>query len=372
MTDLATAALTTTPQALSIDWYFDQQIFDAELKTVFANGPGYVGHQLMVPEDGDYHVLDWTGNGQALVRNTQSVNLLSNVCRHRQATLLQGRGHAKSIVCPVHRWTYSTQGKLLGAPHFPNKPCLNLDRIALTTWNGLLFQGKRNAAVDLAGLGIAGDLSFEGYLFHRADVVEYAFNWKNFMEVYLELYHVVPFHPGLGRFVDCERMLRWELGDWYSAQVCGVTANLARGGTPAYQHWQEKLLEYRGSEAPKYGALWFTYYPNIMIEWYPHALIISHVIPRGPEACTNVVEYYYPEEVALFEPELLEAERAAYSETALEDAEICLRIQDGRRALHREGRNEVGPYQSPMEDGVWHFHEFLRRHVELELAAARA
>jgi len=372
MTDLATAALTATPQALSIDWYFDQQIFDAELKTVFANGPGYVGHQLMVPEDGDYHVLDWAGNGQALVRNAQSVNLLSNVCRHRQATLLQGRGHAKSIVCPVHRWTYSTEGKLLGAPHFPNKPCLNLDRTALTTWNGLLFQGKRNAAVDLAGLGIAGDLSFEGYLFHRADVVEYAFNWKNFMEVYLELYHVVPFHPGLGRFVDCERMLRWELGDWYSAQVCGVTANLAKGGTPAYQHWQEKLLEYRGSEAPKYGALWFTYYPNIMIEWYPHALIISHVIPRGPEACTNVVEYYYPEEVALFEPELLEAERAAYSETALEDAEICLRMQDGRRALHREGRNEVGPYQSPMEDGVWHFHEFLRRHVEPELAAARA
>jgi phenylpropionate dioxygenase-like ring-hydroxylating dioxygenase large terminal subunit len=34
------------------------------------------------------------------------VNLLSNVCRHRQSLLLEGRGNAQNIVCPVHRWTY--------------------------------------------------------------------------------------------------------------------------------------------------------------------------------------------------------------------------------------------------------------------------
>jgi hypothetical protein len=28
-----------------------------------------------------------------------------------------------------------------------------------------------------------------------------------------------------------------------------------------------------------------------------------------------------------------------------------------------EGRNEAGPYQSPMEDGMQHFHEFYRRIV---------
>jgi choline monooxygenase len=372
MTDLATAGLTTTPQALSIDWYFDHQIYDAELRTVFAEGPCYVGHQLMVPQEGDYHVLDWTSNGKALIRNGQHVDLLSNVCRHRQATLLQGRGRANNIVCPVHRWTYSTQGKLLGAPHFPNQPCLDLDRTPLTTWNGLLFEGKRDAAADLAALGVASDLSLDGHLFHHADVVEYGFNWKTFMEVYLELYHVVPFHPGLGRFVDCDRLLRWELGEWYSAQMCGVTDTLGNAGTPAYQRWQERLLEYRGGAVPKYGALWFAYYPNIMIEWYPHALIISHVIPRGPEACTNVVEYYYPEDIALFELELVEAECAAYNETAVEDADICRRMHDGRRALYRQGRNEAGPYQSPMEDGVWHFHEFLRRRVEPGLATPRS
>ena len=51
-------------------------------------------------------------------------------------------------------------------------------------------------------------------------------------------------------------------------------------------------LNFRGGEAPKHGDL-PTYYPNIMVEWYPHVLVIS-TIPRGPEKCSNVVEFYYP------------------------------------------------------------------------------
>ena len=33
----------------------------------------------------------------------------------------------------------------------------------------------------------------------------------------------------------------------------------------------------------------------------------------------------------------------------------------GRAALLARGVNEVGPYQSPMEDGMQHFHEWYRR-----------
>ena len=32
----------------------------------------------------------------------------------------------------------------------------------------------------------------------------------------------------------------------------------------------------------------------------------------------------------------------------------------GRRALRERGDDEVGPYQSPMEDGMQHFHEWYR------------
>ena len=112
---------------------------------------------------------------------------------------------------------------------------------------------------------------------------------------------------------------------------------------------------------PEHGAIWLTYYPNITVEWYPHCLVVSTVIPRGPEHTTNVVEFYYPEDIVLFEREFIDAERAAYMETGVEDKDICERMDAGRKALYLQGRSEVGPYQSPMEDGMLHFHEFLRR-----------
>jgi choline monooxygenase len=90
------------------------------------------------------------------------------------------------------------------------------------------------------------------------------------------------------------------------------------------------------------------------------------LIPRAVDRTTNVVEFYYPEDIALFEREFVEAEQAAYLETTTEDDEIARRMDAGRRALFAAERDEAGPYQSPMEDGMQHFHEFIRR----ELAAS--
>jgi hypothetical protein len=44
----------------------------------------------------------------------------------------------------------------------------------------------------------------------------------------------------------------------------------------------------------------------------------------------------------------------------------------GRRALWREARDEQGPYQSPMEDGLVHFQEFVRRELGGQFAAGAA
>ena len=89
--------------------------------------------------------------------------------------------------------------------------------------------------------------------------------------------------------------------------------------------------------------------------------------PRGTEACTNVVEFYYLEDIALFEREYVEAEQKAYKETAVEDDIICLRMHQGRKSLYQRGIEEHGPYQSPTEDGMRHFHEYLRRNLASHL-----
>jgi len=355
-----------TSTQLPASWYLDPAIFELEKRLLFDAGPGYVGHEIALPNEGDFFALEWMHNAKALVRNARGIELISNICRHRQAVLLEGRGNARNIVCPLHRWTYDLGGKLLGAPHFPNNPCLHLNKTPLQNWNGLLFAGKRPVAHDLADLGVLKDFDFSGHVLDRVQIKEYAFNWKTFMEVYLEDYHVEPCHPGLSHFVDAND-LRWEFGEHYSVQTVGIHHALSRPNTPVYAKWHEQVLRQSAGIAPPHGAIWMVYYPNIMLEWYPHVLVISTILPNGPTACTNVVEFYYPEEIALFEREFVEAEQAAYFETAVEDDEICARMDAGRRALHALGLNEVGPYQSPMEDGLQHFHEYLRRQIDPHL-----
>ena len=256
---------------------------------------------------------------------------------------------------------------LIGAPHFGETPCLNLTRFNLQGWNGLLFDNNGfDVGAMLAKLSVAKDLDFTGYLLDHVEVHECHYNWKTFIEVYLEDYHVEPFHPGLGNFVTCND-LRWEMGKGYSVQTVGVNSALKKSGSPVYQKWHDEVLRYRGGEVPPHGAIWLTIYPNIMVEWYPHVLVVSTLIPRSPQLTTNVVEFYYPEEIALFEREFVEAERAAYLETAAEDDIIAQRMDRGRQALMLRGENEVGPYQSPMEDGMMHFHEYLRRAIQPHL-----
>ena len=347
---------------LPVHAYFDESLYRREQERLFARGPGYVGHELMVPEMGDYYALAAEGDGRILVRSDQGIELLSNVCRHRQAVMLGGRGNTHNIVCPLHRWTYDLRGQLLGAPHFAEQPCLNLGRSPLQNWQGLLFSGKRDVSRDLATLTGRPDLDFSGYMLDHVEKHECRYNWKTFIEVYLEDYHVVPFHPGLGQFVSCEA-LKWEFGDWFSVQTVGVHDSLRKPGTPTYRIWHEQVLKRFGGQSPPHGAIWLTYYPNIMVEWYPGVLVVSTLIPNGPRHTTNYVEFYYPEEVVLFEREFVEAERAAYMETAREDDEIAERMDAGRRVLLERGEDDSGPYQSPMEDGMQHFHEFLRREL---------
>jgi phenylpropionate dioxygenase-like ring-hydroxylating dioxygenase large terminal subunit len=362
MSDLSIPLAARSRTQLSARSYFDEGLFRSEQELIFQHAPRYLGHELALPEVGDHLALAQEGEGRALVRTPAGIELVSNVCRHRQAVMLRGRGNTRgSIVCPLHRWTYDLRGRLIGAPHFDHDPCLNLRNDPVQNWNGLLFENNgRHVATDLAGLGAAADLDFTGFVYDRAVLHECAYNWKTFIEVYLEDYHVGPFHPGLGRFVSCDD-LRWEFGTHHSVQTVGVHQALGKPGSEVYQRWHDAVLRYRAGRSPAHGAIWLTCYPTTMVEWYPHVLVVSTLFPRGPQKTLNLVEFFYPEEIAAFEREFVEAQQAAYMETCEEDDEIALRMDAGRKALFERGDDEFGPYQSPMEDGMQHFHAWYRR-----------
>ncbi len=350
----------TPATRLPTSWYVDPEIYALELTHLFKDSHAYVGHELMIPHRGDYQALAWMDNGKALIHGSKGLHLMSNVCRHRQAIILKDRGHIDHLICPLHRWKYDLSGKLMNAPQADACPNLQLENQSLQNWKGFLFQGTRDIAKDLADLSVAPHFQFEDYIFDKTLITHYNFNWKIFIEVYLEDYHVMPFHPGLRQFVDCSHVT-WQFGHNYSVQILAAKNKLQNPGSPAYKKWQDVLMRYRQHKTPEFGAIWLTYYPGLMIELYPNVMVASQIIPTGVDSCTNVVEFYYPKDVLEFGREFMDAEQAAYLETAVEDEDICQRMFDGRKALHAQGKDEFGPYLSSYEEGLPHFAAYIQK-----------
>lgn len=366
--------LQTPKTQLPINAYCSEAIFKEEQRRIFDQASLYVGNQRLVPEQGDWFALPQEDNGRVLIHNTHGVQLLSNVCRHRQAIMLgdadqlvrpsiPNRGNLGGanarIRCPLHAWTYNDTGKLIAAHKMSPTPCKHLDAFPLQSLSGFLFEGKRDVKGDIGHWFDLPEFDFSDYQLGHVELHSCHCNWKTFIEIYNEEYHIAPFHPGLRKYVECNQ-IDWEFSDWGNLQRVGINPNLRTGGTELYEKWHQALLQHTGGTPPNFGAMWAAYYPTHMIEVYPYALAISTLYPQGVHETLNLVEFYYPKQLLEDFPELVESHHRAYMETAAEDDEIAERIDAGRRALYQRSRNEDGPYQTPLEDGMPHFHQWYR------------
>ncbi|WZB75007.1 SRPBCC family protein [Achromobacter insuavis] len=183
----------------------------------------------------------------------------------------------------------------------------------------------------MAPLFARPEFDFGDYVLDHVEVHQCNYNWKTFIEVYLEDYHVGPFHPGLGRFVTCDD-LTWEFNDWYSLQKVGVHNALAQPGSDVYKQWHDRLLSFRDGDAPDFGAVWVTYFPTHMIELYPHVLVLSTLYPKSPAGNGQRGRVLLPEEIAAFEREFVEAQRRLHGNG-----------DRGRRDRRAHGRRPQSP-----------------------------
>lgn len=356
---------------LPVRWYFDPEYLELERRELFSTGPTYAGHASLVPQNGSYLALEGQLDGQLLVRHNDRCHLVSNVCRHRQAQLLKGSGCAKNIVCPMHNWAYDLDGRQVAAPHFCENPGLDLPRTELAEWNGLLFAGPREINRELAPLASWTELSSEHYVLERVDEEEHDLNWKVFLEVYLEDYHIGVVHPGFRTFVDpCE--LRGAIQSvgrsrFFCEQV-NVRWPMAKAGSPLFAEFQSILVDVLGGKRPPFAAIWLCLFPGQLIEWYPFSMVVTSYVPLSPTRTRLRSEYYFDPEIAASRRDYVESGLAVLDEVTAEDHGAALALQAGRQALFSSGRDDHGPYQMPMEEGLRNFHDCLR---SLEGDAAR-
>ncbi|MEX0614044.1 MAG: SRPBCC family protein [Pirellulales bacterium] len=358
---------TGTSMGLPVSWYFDPDILEIERRELFAVGPAYAGHARLVQHEGDYRALGGQQLGRLLVRHNGRTQLVSNVCRHRQAEMLTGAGRVKNIVCPVHNWAYDLDGRQLAAPHFAENPCLDLERIELTEWNGLLFSGPRDIRREVAPLDGWTELALNDYVLERVDEEEHDLNWKSFLEVYLEDYHIGVVHPGFRALVDpgdLRAALQAAGGERFHCEQVNVRWPLPPAGTSTFAEFQKILMDVLAGRRPPFAAIWLCLFSGQLLEWYPFTFIVTTYVPLSPTRTRLRSEYYFDRQVAESRRDYVEAGLAVLDEVTGEDHAAAVALQKGRRALYERGEAVQGPYQLPMEQGLRRFHDCLRAIVQ--------
>lgn len=189
-----------------------------EERRIFAREWLCAGRVDALKEPGDYLTMEIAGEPIIVLRDREGgLRAMSNVCRHRMSTLLEGRGNARAIVCKYHAWTYNLDGSLRGAPAMGLNQSFCRDDIRLPSvrcedWLGwIMVTLDPDAPSPAAQLAEVEDLV--GYL-PMADYVEtfreehrWATNWKVLAENFMESYHLPVCHAGtIGGSVDLMKM----------------------------------------------------------------------------------------------------------------------------------------------------------------------
>lgn len=185
---------------------------------IFAKEWLCAGRAEALPNPGDYLTMEIGGEPIIILRDREGdLRGLSNVCRHRMSTLLEGRGNVRSIVCPYHAWTYNLDGSLRGAPAMTLnegfcKDDVKLPKVRVENWLGWIMvtlnpeaPSPHEALKDVENL--VGYLDMGSYVEAFREEFHWDTNWKVLAENFMESYHLPVCHEGtIGGTVDLLKM----------------------------------------------------------------------------------------------------------------------------------------------------------------------
>jgi choline monooxygenase len=291
---------------------------------------------------------DVSGEPTVWVRDEQGERLLSNVCTHRAATIVDAPCKSDVLRCPYHGRRFRLDGSVLAAPGFEGAlgpedalPSLALGKagtlrfgavepaIPFESWWASVDEALAVSGLDLATLTRDPD----GDVAYPIDAP-----WLLYLENYLESFHIPFVHPELSRTLSLEEYGH-DLLPHGTLQV-----GIAREGQPAFEPTSGR---YRGQRV---GAWWFWLWPATLVNVYPWGVSLNRIDDAGFGKC--VVRY----RAWVWDPSLRKAGAGgALDLVEAQDQSVALRAWAGLQGtLYRRGR-----YSPTQESGMHHFHRML-------------
>ncbi len=185
--------------------YTSPDVYALEKETLLKKSWIPIGRIDQVPNPCDFLTFTLFDQPLLLVHGQDGeIRVMSRVCLHRAAPIVEGSGNRKLFTCPYHAWSYGTDGGLVRAPYMEgaedfSEKCCRLPQLRMEIWKGFVFvnfdDGAKPLVVDIE----AFSKYIENYRLDDLVIVETLtydnpWNWKVLVENFMEAYHHIATH----------------------------------------------------------------------------------------------------------------------------------------------------------------------------------
>jgi Rieske 2Fe-2S family protein len=288
-------------------FYTSPEVFVREQEYLMDKQWRCVGRADSISEPGAYFLQSIGKESLIILRDRKSggIRAFYNVCRHRGTRICEAaQGHfGETIQCPYHAWTYSTDGRLIGAPHMQeaadfDKADFPLKAVAVHEWEGFIFihLGENPEPFEVALAPLIG--RFERFNLSRLKIgkrIEYDVNsnWKLVFQNYSECLHCPVIHPELSSLMPYTS----GANDLVEGAVLGgymVISSPNKSMTMTGRSCGLPLGDLSGDDLQR--AYYYTIFPNLMLSIHPDYVVYYTLWPVAVGKTKVVCEWMFTPE----------------------------------------------------------------------------
>lgn len=290
--------------------YTSSDVFTAEVEHIFSRQWNCIGRASMLPQPGDFVVRDVGGESLIILRDRNgTLRAFFNVCRHRGTRLCREEAgqFSETIQCPYHAWTWTTDGRLIGAPHMHDVEQFDrsdypLHRAQLVEWEGFIFVNlaveptafdhdwapvlNRFARFGLSGLHVGHHIVYD----IRA-------NWKLVFQNYSECLHCPMIHPEL----SCVLPYQSGANDLVEGPFLGGYMQITPPNSSATLSGRAagRVISAQLSEEDRQRAYYYSLMPNLLLSIHPDYVNYYMIRPVSVDHTIVVSEWlFHPDTLA--------------------------------------------------------------------------
>jgi choline monooxygenase len=334
--------------------YSSQDCFERLRKTAFRNSWQFAADLDQVKVPGQVYPFSFiegcVDEPLLLTRDTSDqIHCISNVCTHRGALVCEHAGNERYLRCRYHGRRFGLNGSFEHMPEFEGVEGFpsesdSLRSVQFEQWGRLLFCAVEPACPFSEWMepALAAVPPPTEYVYDASRSRDYLVkaNWALYVDNYLEGFHIPFVHAALNEVIDYGTY-RTDLFPWGTLQTAYGSDSFDDG-----------FLQLPPDQAQGVAALYYWFFPNLMLNFYPWGLSINVVKPLAADR-TKVSFICYVRDPS----RLSDGAGAQLDRVEREDESVVEAVQRGvQSGLYNRGR-----YSTKRETGPHHFHRMLAR-----------